>query len=268
MKYKTIKLNSARNCLRYIIKAFNIKEIYIPYYLCSAIRAAIYKENCKINFYHIDENFKPTEEFNKTDYILYPDYWGICSSAVKELSLKYPNLIIDNAHSFYSEPEGIACFNSLRKFFPELRDGAILHTQKVINTTYQKDNYEYIPKIPDYKEICINEQRIDYSDIKLISKTTETLFNTLDIKIKAKERLNKFYLFHSQYKNDNLLNIELKNNQIPFCYPILAKDINAADKIAKSFEEQHITICRYWNNLPDSFIESIFYKQLVAIPLL
>ena len=51
MKYQIVKLNTARNSLRAVVKAFNIKEIYIPYYICPVVRSVLIKENCKINFY-------------------------------------------------------------------------------------------------------------------------------------------------------------------------------------------------------------------------
>ena len=79
MSYSLIKLNSARNCLRYIVRAFKIKEIYIPYYICPAIRLSLSKENCKIHYYHIDDKFFPDCEFKENAYILYPNYFGVCN---------------------------------------------------------------------------------------------------------------------------------------------------------------------------------------------
>ena len=116
--YNLLKLNLARNSLRYIVRAYNIKEMFIPYYLCRVIRQALKKENCKPVFYHIDDNFMPSQEFPQSAFILYPNYFGICDKNVKILAKKYPFLIVDNAHSFYSTPKGFAAFNSARKFMP------------------------------------------------------------------------------------------------------------------------------------------------------
>ena len=117
MTKNLIKLNTARNCLRYIIRAYGIEEIYVPYYICPTIKSAIRKEKAKINFYHVDKKFMPVNDFGKDYFILYPNYFGICSKNVQILSKKYKNLIVDNAHSFYSDSLGLASFNSLRKFF-------------------------------------------------------------------------------------------------------------------------------------------------------
>ena len=79
------------------------------------------------------ENVKPLSKFQKM--------------LIEKLNKEYRNLIIDNAHSFYSAPQGIASFNSLRKFFPKIKDGAFLYTKKFSNINYPKDNYSYNPHI-------------------------------------------------------------------------------------------------------------------------
>lgn len=112
------KFDLARNALRFLIREYKIKEIYIPYYLCDVIRHSIIEENCKPLFYHIDDNFYPSQDFPLDSFILYPNYFGICENNVDILVKKYPKIIIDNAHSFYSDPKGLATFNSARKFLP------------------------------------------------------------------------------------------------------------------------------------------------------
>ena len=181
MEYELIKLNTARNCLRYIIRAFKPEELYIPYYLCPVIKNSALKENCKVKFYHVDINFKPTIEFPLNAYILYPDYFGVCHDIVLELEKKYKNLILDNSHSFYSKPGGIACFNSLRKFFPSLRNGAFLYTVKTACLNIKKDEYYYEPKELSFEDICKNEQMLDNENIKYMSDCTYKYFKELDL---------------------------------------------------------------------------------------
>lgn len=122
---KIMKFDFARDALKYLIKKFDIKEIHLPYYLCDVIRHSVVEMNCKPLYYHIDDNFLPTCEFNREDYILYPNYFGICDKNVKNLVDKYPKLIVDNAHSYYSQPSGFASFNAEHKFLP-VEKGAYL----------------------------------------------------------------------------------------------------------------------------------------------
>ncbi len=59
----------------------------------------------------------PTIDFPKESFILYPNYFGVCENNVDKLVKIYPNIIIDNAHSYYSKPKGLASFNAKHKFF-------------------------------------------------------------------------------------------------------------------------------------------------------
>lgn len=145
-----MEFDYARDALKYLIKTFEIKEIYIPYYLCGVIRHAVVKMSCKPIFYHIDDNFYPLIKFPQAAYILYPNYFGVCDKNVDKLVLNYPNMIIDNAHAFYAPPKGFACFNSARKFLP-VKKGAHL---------WIGGGERFIP--PDYKR---RESFLKYSEL-------------------------------------------------------------------------------------------------------
>lgn len=114
--YKHVTFDSGRDCLRYIIKKYGITEMHIPYYLCDAVRHTLAEEKCKPVFYHINDNFYPINDFRKKDFILYPNYWGICTKNTEKLVQKYPKVIVDNAHAFFNAPIGFACFNAGHKF--------------------------------------------------------------------------------------------------------------------------------------------------------
>lgn len=259
MSYELIKLNTARNALRYVIKAFNIKELYLPYYICPTLRIAIHKENCKIIYYHIDENFIPLQKFPDNAFILYPNYFGVCGKIVEEFSNRFPNLIVDNAHSFYSDPKGIASFNSLRKFFPKLRDGSFLYTKKIIDIDIEKDMYSYHPQLLTYEELCKNEQRLDFEQIKLMSDTTLKSLSNED----RQQRIDKFNYWKRRLNG----NIVLYENDVPFVYPYIANTVQEANNLVEKLKQENIVVYRYWNNLPNSYPEKIFYTNLVAIPL-
>ena len=202
--------------------------------------------------------------FNRKNYP--EDIFGLfCVVPWNKLYRK--NLIVDNAHSFYSKPIGIASFNSIRKFFPEIRDGAILYSSKIMDFDFPIDEFYYEMKKLDYNEIIKNEKRIDDFDIKIISNCTSDLFSKIDFESEKNRRLLNFYDWHEKLKNSNSLDINLEKGEIPFCYPYLAKFENDANTLVKKIESQGITIYRYWEKLPDSFLENIFQKQLVAIPL-
>ncbi len=267
MEYELIKLNTARNCLKYIIRAFQIKELYIPYYLCPVIKNSAVKEGCRVKFYHIDINFRPLIEFPADSYILYPDYFGVCTDIVSGLEKKYKNLIVDNSHAFYSKPKGIACFNSLRKFFPELRNGAFLYTLKSIDSDIQKDGYFYEQKELTFEGICRNEQMLDKEDVKYMSDYTYNYFLSLDLSEQKQKRIETFNFYHNKLSGRNRLKFCLKDNSVPFKYPYLAENEDIAQVFASECGKRNVAVYRYWNNFPGSYPEKTFYKCLLAISL-
>lgn len=261
--YKQLNFNLARNSLRYLIRLYEIREIYLPYYLCNVVRQSVLKENCKPVFYHIDDNFMPETEFKETDFVLYPDYFGICDKNVEILEKKYKNLIVDNSHAFYSEPKGFASFNSVRKFLP-LYNGSFLFLKeggKNLNLQFEIDDFREFPKTEDEKIRA--ELSFENEDIKLMNSQIYEQVKTLNNK---KERKEIFLKYHEIYSGVNELKIDIENVTTPFAYPCLLKTEEEADNLVKTLKEQGLNIIRYWSPLPENYNEYKFYSRLVAIP--
>ncbi|MBQ9245321.1 hypothetical protein IJ182_03530 [bacterium] len=220
---------TARNCISLIIKNFNIKEIYIPYYTCPVVWQTIQKENCKIKFYHIDKNFFPTVDFSQNDYILYTNYFGINSLNVKKMADNYKNLIVDNAQAAYMYPVGIASFNSLRKFF-NLEKGSVLHIQKSF----------------------INCEGVN--DIELTE--TEVVYD-------KSLRLSNLDVFNKLFSSANMLKLNLSSDDIPLYYPYLCID----NSIEKSLLKEKIEYEKLWNILPQNSQEGLFSRNLLLFPM-
>ena len=242
MERHTVKLNLARNCLRYVIKAYGIEELHMPYYICPTLYKAVRKENCRIKFYHIDKNFYPAKDFSPNAYILYPNYFGICADNVFKLAAKYKNLIVDNAHNFYMPDIGLASFCSLRKFF-NVTDGAFLYTSKILAEKFPKDEFrsEKINGKLSYEEFVNNEQRLErdeHEEIKTISDFTRETFAQIDIEKAGKQRLEKFRQYHKKYHKTNELLIKLTKYDVPFVYPYLIKD----ETTGKTFEQNRTPV--------------------------
>ncbi|MBR6127314.1 hypothetical protein IKQ21_06480 [bacterium] len=204
--------------------------MYLPYYLCDVIRHTLFEEKCKPVFYHINDNFMPEIDFPENSYIIYPNYFGICGENVKKLVGHYKKLIVDNAHAFFDTPSGFACFNSGAKF--NMGDIAFL---------WIKNRNSFSVKSDDNP-----------------SNTYHTYI---------KKCRNRFWELHKTYSGINCLNIKYSKEMTPFCYPLLVKDIDEADKIVKELQDKGLTVYRYWNLLPESYNEYKFYSRLVPIPI-
>ena len=246
--YKKLKFDLARNSLRYLIKTFDIKEIYIPYYLCDVIRHSIIQEGCKPIFYHIDDNFYPSQDFPKDSYILYPNYFGICGANVDKLEQIYPKLIVDNAHAFYLPPQGFACFNAEHKFNPQAQASYLY----IKNENNNSKNYIYPYPQERIKEFeKLHEQYRNKNRLNIDSLVIHPLFTPR--------------LFTPRLFTPSLFTPPLFTP--PFVYPFLASSDKEADELADKLTKSGKTIYRYWNNLPQDYNEYKFYRRLVPIPL-
>lgn len=208
----------------------------------------------------------PTEKFKSDDYILYPNYFGVCTNNVKILEKKYRNLIIDNSHAFYSKPMGLASFNSARKFFQMqygVMNGAYLYTEKVLDRPFRTaEDYEIIENVT-YENLVKNEHKLNDEQVMYISKTTEKILSRINFEQEKITRLNNYKRYEEIFKSKNELNISLEKDEIPFVYPLYTQ----YEQIGYDLEKQGLLIFRYWDGLPKTFDEYNFYKYLIPIPL-
>ena len=215
--------NNARNCLRIFLRTAGIHELFVPFELCSVVFNAARAEGVRLQFYHIDKNFMPLTDLPNDAFVLYPNYFGICDFQARLLAEKYPNLIYDAAHSFFSEPLGVATIYSARKFFP-VTDGGFLVTEMPISTDFPHENdiedFSTDPFNFAYDKFLRNELRFDRdSDIKLISDKSQTRLAEIDFEAEKDERTENFWRLHEKFAHINELQIPSKVTA-PMVYPL------------------------------------------------
>ena len=260
-----IKLNLARNCLKYLIQVYAIRRIYLPYYTCPVVWNSAREENCEVKFYHIDKDFLPTEKFEENDFILYTNYFGINSKNCKNLAKKYQNLIVDNSHSFFCKPLGLASFNSLRKFF-NVQNGAYLFTSKQLEQVFDVDKIELQPVSmqENYEKFLKNELFLDsQKQIKAISPKVEKMMNDIDFDAESIKRVRIFKQYEKGLKNVNNIQLDLNSGDIPYCYPFSPN----SEIIKRKLWSKNLVLLQLWKNFPKSFIESEFLNDTIALPL-
>ena len=160
-----MKFRFVRDAFGYLIKKFDIKEIYMPYYLCDVMRHTAVAEGAKPIFYHINDDFMPSQDFPTDRFVLYPNYFGVCAKNVEKLAKIYPKLIVDNAHAYFEPPSGFACFNSAKKFLP-VEEGASLWIKGVCECALSNEapDYDKCERFEKYHKILSdNELNISIS---------------------------------------------------------------------------------------------------------
>ena len=206
----------------------------------------------------------PSEEFLKSDYILYINYFGLCGENCRMLSEKYPNLIVDNTQGFYSEPFGLASFNSLRKFF-KVQNGAYLYINKELDIEYEQDGFLFNPISIDenYDEFLKNELLLDKEGIKYIYPKILKEMEKIYFEQDKEKRLKKFLGYQNKYGKFNLIKLSVSEKAIPYCYPLCTKN----EMVLKELSSKNTALLSLWGAIPKHYPEHEFLNNTVALPL-
>lgn len=254
-----LALNTARNALCYIIKAYKIKKIFIPYYLCSSIENMLIKNNVPFEKYHIEENLKPVlnTKLEIDEYILIVNYYGqICEERVQALGEKYKNVILDNTQAFFQPPlERMPTFYSCRKFFG-VPDGAYLSTEKILNEEFEtdvsKDRMKHLlgryegNASDHYCDFKQNDRALANEPIKMMSRLTKNILGAIEYQKVINRRNSNFEYLNEKLKDMNPLKLIIPNG--PFAYPFYSE--NAVD-IRRKLAEKKIYIPLLWPGITE-----------------
>jgi hypothetical protein len=275
-----LNLNTGRNCLEYLLRTYEYKKIYLPYYICEVIFEPINKLDIKFDYYHIDKDFEPifNSKLNEDEVFLYVNYFGIKKKTVEKLAITFKNLIVDNTQAFFNRPlNGIDTFYSARKFFG-VPDGAYLYTKNILKDTFEQD-YSYnrmehlliqIDKGTEegYKIFCKNEQLLARQSIKRMSKLTKALLENINYEKVKKQREDNFLLLHDKLGKINEIKIEPDDIDAPFVYPFLC---TRGKEIKERAIDNDIYIDTYWdhvlNKVNRNSIEARLTNNLLPLPV-
>jgi len=274
-----IKLNSGRNAFKYILKAQNIKKIYIPNFICNSIIEPLVELSISYEFYNIDSSFEIIQEIDllKDERILYVNYFALKSQYVKRLADKYQNnLIIDNTQDFFEKPlKNIDTIYSPRKFFG-VSDGGYLYANHLLEELLTFDeSYIHSEQLLGradkeaslfYNKYIKAEQRLINQPIKKMSNLTNKILSSIDYERIKQKRKENFEYLHNELKEINLLeNIDIKST--PFIYPFITNDLQLREKLIKN----KIYIAKYWSEVLDrdtiSNVEIDFVNKLIPLPI-
>jgi hypothetical protein len=275
-----IKLNTARNCLEYILRARKYSKLYIPYYTCEVILEPIQKCKIEYEFYSINKQLEPVQEYvlKNEEAFLYTNYFGLKNKAVTKLSNSYQTqLIVDNSQSFYTKPiQGIDTFYSARKFFG-VPDGAYLYTDKYLPDKLEQDcsytRMEHLLKRIDisaedgYIDFRNNDDSLINQPILKMSKLTERLLRSIDYEYVKKKRIENYKILDEELCNTNLLHLNFDKDTVPMIYPYFSEE---GGIIKENLIKNRIFVPTYWNKICNWIInnwENHLVNNLVCLPI-
>lgn len=273
-----IALNSARNSLKYILTGSRPSRVYLPSYCCDSLIEPLEDENINYSFYSIDKNFEIIEmpSLKNNERIIYINYLALKARYINNLHLIYgQSLIVDNTQAFYERPiPGIDTFYSPRKFFG-VPDGGYLYTQNYIDMEIVEDQSLYkckhlLGRIEGgasdfYGDFKNAESTLIRNPIKLMSKITAKILQSLDYDEIALKRKENFLMLHSKLKAHNRMKLQVDENFVPMVYPYISTDVDLYNKLIKN----KIFTAKYWADAVNrtSVTEANFINNMINVPI-
>lgn len=274
-----LKLNTARNCLEYILRVKRYSKIYLPYYTCEVLLEPLNKLDVKYEFYSINEVLEPLfdKKLSDQDVLLYTNYFGLKQCVVKKLVQRYPNIIIDNAQAFFSSPvDGCDTFYSARKFFG-VSDGAYLYMNKFLDMELEQDHsfgrMSHLLKRIDcgaedgYAEFRNNDDSLINNPIRKMSVLTEGLLESIDYQFVRKKRRENYLYLHSCLKDRNKFHADITPDITPMVYPFYTESIDLRKKLI----ENKVYVATYWPNVfewcSEETVEYKLARYLLPLPV-
>lgn len=276
----SIKLNSGRHCLQYILQAQRPSKVFIPYYCCDSVHEPLHVEGVDYECYQIDDRFeiKDMPTLEPSQRLLYVNYFGLKSDYAAQLVQVYgPNLILDYTQAFFCRPiKGIDTFYSPRKYFG-VPDGGYLYTKQLKNGPIERDTslsrFNYLLGRLDcsaemfYKDFRKASASLSSAPVRKMSKVTQHILNGIDYSRARLKRERNFSYLHKKLKKSNLLALELDTVSSPMIYPYLAEDSSLRQRLISS----QIYVATYWPELKGlmrtNSIEDKLVKYLIPLPV-
>ena len=272
-----ILLNCGRNALAYLLKAKDIKRIWLPYFLCDSVFNVCKKYGVEIVYYHINDNWLPVGvELDSDDWLYIVNYYGqLDKEDILGLVSKYKRVIVDNAQAYFEEPlPKVDTLYTCRKFFG-VSDGAVLFTDCEIKEDLSLDeSFERMHFVLGrfercagdfYQEASNNNEIFDNEPIKRMSKLTRNILHGVDYQLVRTRRTENFRFLNERLKSIN--NLKVKNVEGAFMYPLMIED---AQKVKKMLLEHKIYIPTLWpnvvNDLPHDWWEWKLANNVLPLP--
>ncbi len=278
---KLLHLNSARNCIEYILQKRRIKKVYIPYYTCDVILEPIRKLNIELQFYDIDNNLEPIFDFAQIrddEIVIVNNYFGVKTDYINKLAKITNKLIIDNAQALFAPViKGVDMVYSPRKFVG-VADGGLLATNIALDDSliYDKsyNRMSHLLKRTDvsaeygYTDFVDNDNSIIEQPIKLMSKLTTEVLQAIDYQIIKIKRRNNYIHLNNALHSLNRLDARISTSDVPLVYPLY---IDNGFELRRKLIKNNIYIATYWPNVIEwcdkTTNSSSLANDLIALPI-
>lgn len=256
--------NSARSAFFVLLNSLNVKKILMPKFICNSMIAPLMMLDIEIVYYDLDDEFYPIIKHYDNDYLLYVNYFGVCTKNQYRLLVEYPQnkLIFDHSQAFFVPPfKNIHTLYSPRKFFPIADSGILLSSSIKIsdnaiaelqNCRIAENQYQHLFKRllhgakVGYTDFQQSERYFENEIPSHISPITRQILKVLDYQEVQKQRLDNFKILHSLLGEYNVLSLDIANITSPLTYPFLC--YHNGEEFKKQLITNQVYTPTYWQD--------------------
>lgn len=273
-----IGVNSARNALLYVMKAKNIKKLFVPHFLCDSVAELCRREGYDLVEYHIDKDFMPVFDHNlaKDEYLYIVNYYGqISNDQLLSMKKRWGNVILDNVQAFFQKPvAGVDTIYSCRKFFG-VPDGAYLASDTKLpmelEVDFSRDRMSHllgrfeVSGSAFFSDFQANDDRFAQMPLRRMSALTQNFMRALDYEAVRTTRNENYHRLEDSFGFCNRLSLAVPDG--PYCYPFWCENGMAVKRV---LAEKKIYVPTLWPNVlvskTSSQLEKDFAANILPLP--
>lgn len=273
---EAVAVNNARNALLYILKARNVKKLYIPRFLCDTVAKLCQREGYPFEEYSVGRDFLPV--FDKTleeDTWLYVvNYYGqISNDQISQMKQRWGRLIVDNVQAFFQRPvQGVDTVYSCRKFFG-VPDGGYAVTdgklEEQMPMDVSKDRMKHVlGRFEEfasdyYMDFQSNDDSFYALELRQMSKLTENILKAVNYEDVRCRRNENYALLETALGKANQLKLTVPDG--PYCYPFYCEN---GMEIKRALAARKIYVPTLWPNVLEqgSALEKDYAQNILPLP--
>ncbi len=271
-----LAVNNGRNALAYLLKARQIRKLYIPYFLCDSVSGVCEREGCPTVGYHITPDFLPVFDdiLQEGEWLYIVNYYGqISNDQVRAMKERWHNVIFDNVQAFFQRPVvGVDTIYSCRKFFG-VPDGGYLSTDAMPDELLEQDvskdrmrhvlgRYEGVAS-DYYRDFKENDHSFVDLEVRAMSRLTHNLLRAVDYETVKAKRQENFMFLHEKLGPHNRLRINIPEG--PYAYPFYCEN---GMEIKKILAQHKIYVATLWPNVlgMEESLEKDYAENILPLP--
>jgi len=268
--------NSARSAFYDLLKNTFIEKLWMPRFICDSMIDPLILLGVEICFYDLNPNFSPIlpEILIPNEYLLYVNYFGLCTSIQREILKQYPakQIIFDHSQAFFVQSfDCYATIYSPRKYLPVAEGGLLVTSRSIVPKYYERTAEEMVKQYQHgllrtvstaahaFNVFQDNENAFEDCLPRKISKITQQMLESFDYANFKEKRLKNFKFLHSHLGKYNQLKVNIEDIESPLTYPLLLDK-----KISNILIQSKIYTPTYWLDSLKRVTEDSFENNFIS----